>query len=215
MRHVAGLAIAAGSLFISPNADRFVTIDPAGKVSLWSNSAARIELGEIRGAQPSAVRRIFFSSDGRRFCTGGESSTARVWDTETGKELLAIPWRVYQARFSPDGKRLVTIGSEKIARVWDLEKGQVAVRLEGHEAGVTALDYSPDGEWIASSSLDGSVRIWSAHEGQTVHTLRPAERPEACAVTFSSDGSCLFVGLADGHGLLYDLSFTRVRVYLD
>ncbi len=161
-------AITSGSLFISPNGDRFVTIGPTGTASLWSNSTARIELGEIRGHQPSFVRQVFFSNDGRRFCTGGESGTAKVWDTETGKELLAIPWRVYQARFSPDDKRLVTTGSEKVARLWDLEHRSELFQLKGHSSPIETVIFSPDGGRLATGAQDGTVKLWRAVTGREV-----------------------------------------------
>jgi len=158
--------ISGGSLFISPTADRFVTISLRGRVSLWTNSTARIELGEIRGAQPSMVRQVFFSSDGRRFCTGGESSTARVWDAESGSELLAIPSKVFRAVFSPDGKRLVTIGSEKTVRVWDLERRSESFQLRGHSTSIEVLAICPDGSRLATGAHDGTVKLWSARPGR-------------------------------------------------
>lgn len=161
-------AISGGSLFVSPNADRFVAIGLSGMASLWFNSTARIELGEIRGAQPSEVWRVFFSQDGRRFCSGGEASTARVWDAENGKELLAIPSRVYRAGFSSDGQRLVTIGSENVARVWDLERRSELLQLRGHAASIESTAFSPDSRLVATADLDGVVKLWSTGSGREV-----------------------------------------------
>jgi WD40 repeat protein len=161
-------SISGEALFISPTADRSVTISPSGMVSLWSSLATRTELGEIRGAQPSMVRQIFFSNDGRRFCTGGESSTARVWDAESGKELVAIPSKVYRAVFSPDGKRLAAIGSDKIARVWDLERRSELLQLRGHSSSIETVAFSRDGSRMATGAHDGIVKLWSTGTGREV-----------------------------------------------
>ena len=160
--------VSAGSLFVSPGVDRFVTVGPTGVVALWPNPTAKTELGEIRGAQSSLVRRVFFSNDGRRFCTGGDSNTAKVWDAESGRELLSIPWRVYQARFSLDGKRLVTTGSEKVARLWDLEHRSELFQLKGHSSPVETVIFSPDGGRLATGAQDGTVKLWSAGTGREV-----------------------------------------------
>jgi len=183
-----------GSLFISPTADRFVTIGSKGIASLWTNASAKIELGEIRGAQPSLVQQVFFSGDGRRFCTGGQSSTARVWDMERGQELLAIPARVYRAVFSPDGSMLVTIGSEKTVRVWDLEQRGELLQLRGHSSWVETVAFSPDGSRLATGAEDGTVKLWSTGPGREVL------RGSFCvwALSVSPDGRRIVANPGDG-----------------
>ncbi len=161
-------AVSGDSLFISPAADRFVTISSKGAVILWTNSTAKTDLTEIRGAQSGLVRQVFFSRDGRRFCTGGESSTARVWDTESGNELLAIPSRVFHAVFSPDGQRLVTVGSDRIVHLWDLEGRSELLLLRGHSSSIQTVAFSPDGSRLATGAKDGTVKLWSTGTGREV-----------------------------------------------
>ena len=62
-----------------------------------------------------------FSPDGRRIVTASEDGTARVWDSETGRELDVLKGHigaVYSAAFSPDGRRIVTASIDRTARVW-------------------------------------------------------------------------------------------------
>jgi WD40 repeat protein len=75
---------------------------------------------------------VGFSPDGRRIVTGGGDGT-KVWDTETGQQLLALKaGGVLSAAFSPDGQRILTGSSDKTARVWEAETGQEILTLRGH-----------------------------------------------------------------------------------
>ncbi len=55
--------------------------------------------------------------------TGSEGKTAKVWDAETGKELLTLSGHksyVNSVAWIPDGKRLATAGTDNTAKVWDV-----------------------------------------------------------------------------------------------
>src|SRR5215475_6650061 len=64
----------------------------------------------------------FFSPDGRLVVTASFDTTARIWDAETGKELVVLAGHrqiLQSARFSPDGQRVVTASHDATARIWD------------------------------------------------------------------------------------------------
>ena len=68
-----------------------------------------------------AVLSARYSPDGQRIVTAGAGDkTAKVWDAQTGQELITLKGRegaVLSARYSPDGARIVTASNDKTAKV--------------------------------------------------------------------------------------------------
>ena len=109
-----------------------------------------------------------FSPDGKRIVTGSEDKTVKVWDAETGQEVLALKGHtddVSSVAFSPDGKRIVTGSEDRTVKVWDAETGQEVLALKGHTDGVRGVAFSPDGKRIVTGSGDRTVKVWDADDG--------------------------------------------------
>jgi dipeptidyl aminopeptidase/acylaminoacyl peptidase len=117
-----------------------------------------------------------YSPDGRRIASWShgfiadldrrhEINTVRIFDAETGRELLSLSGKsaeaVYSMTYSPDGRRLaITSYDNTIIKIWDAESGRELQTLKGHTGGVISVVYSPDGRRIASGSFDGTIKIW-------------------------------------------------------
>ena len=77
------------------------------------------------------VQSATFSPDGRRIVTASSDHTARVWDAQTGHEIVCLKAHtdaLSSAAFSPDGRRIVTSSGDKTARVWDVSRTEAIVR---------------------------------------------------------------------------------------
>jgi WD40 repeat protein len=103
-----------------------------------------------------------YSPDGQRIVTASTDGTAKVWEAQTGIELLTLTGhdgRVNSVGYSPDGQRIVT--ASKTARVWEAQTGQELMTLKGHDNLLWSAAYSPDGQRIATAGSDGIVQIYT------------------------------------------------------
>ena len=82
---------------------------------------SRIRL-TLRGHGDGVVFSVAWSPDGQRIVTGSDDMTAKVWDAETGQELLTLQGHAHVIKslaYSPDGERIVTGSADETAKVWD------------------------------------------------------------------------------------------------
>jgi WD40 repeat protein len=123
---------------------------------------------------------VAWSPDGKRLVTGSADATAKVWDVETGKELLTLSGHsnyVASVAWSPDGKRLATGSLDRTAKVWDAETGEELLTLRGHSDAVTSVAWSRDGKRLATASKDGTVQVYAVD----IHELMELARQRVTA----------------------------------
>ena len=88
----------------------------------------------------------------------------RVWDSKTGKEVLALPGHtgtIGDITFSANGKYIATASADGTVKLWDAGTGKEFLTLTGHTGWVSGVSFSPDGTRLATSSQDGTVRVYS------------------------------------------------------
>ena len=133
----------------------------------------RAKIPHLEGSH-SYGPRLAFSPDGKRLAgsaslPGSGSDEIKVWDSETGQELLSLKGHsasVWSVVYSPDGKRLASgSGSEPYGpggevKVWDAETGQELLTFQGGSA-YHGVAFSPDGHRLTSVH-GGKLRIYDA-----------------------------------------------------
>ena len=134
-----------------------------------------------------------FSPDGSLIVTASQDSTARLWDSRTGRQralLTGHDWHVLEARFSPDGRYVVTASADKTARIWNASNGALVATLADHQGAVSSARFSADGRRIVTTSWDGFVRIYSAATQTLLTTVRHASG-NLVSATLSDDATRL------------------------
>ena len=140
-----------------------------------------------------------FSPDGRRFVTGGDNGTLRLYDAQTGlqlgPDLVGHTKWIDGATFSPDGHKIASVSDDLTVRLWNADTGQpIGQPMLGHQDQVWAVSFSPDGHMLASGSVDRTMRLWNVDTGRPIG--QPLRHPDrVISVEFSPDGRHIVTGM--------------------
>ncbi len=165
-------------------------------VRLWEVESGR-ELRTLKGHK-GLVGAVAFSDDGAWLLTGGDDgqaltrpkhSTARIWDTKTGRELRR--YRVDRAyitavALAPGRELFATGGDDGIVRLWQPSKQKPLAELTGHSRPIRTLDFSDDGHLLLSAGDDGTARLWDVEQRSEILRLSANEGGEQSFVANSA-----------------------------
>jgi RNA polymerase sigma factor (sigma-70 family) len=168
-------------------------------------SFARIGSSRLRHGHQ--IMSIAYSKDGKKLVSTGADHLARLWDTDSGKQIRTFreeadrgnayaPSRwVHSVALSPDGKLLATGEFSPgwpahTIRLWDVETGKEIRKIEGHKGGIVSLAFSPDSKTLASGSADKTVRLWQAATGEELREFTNHLGPVPF-VAFDKDGTTI------------------------
>jgi WD40 repeat protein len=155
--------------------------------------------------------------EGSRLAAAGQDGTVRVWDVDSGQEVLTLAGpdghtsRVYDVVHSPDGSLLATGSTDGTAKLWDAKTGVLLQTLSSPQGeSVFAVAFSSDGSRLAvvggqeaPGLSSGMVVIWDLSAG-VPQLILDGHRDTVSSVAFSHDGSRLVTGSWDETARVWD-----------
>jgi WD40 repeat protein/serine/threonine protein kinase len=172
----------------------------------WMQYRCRSRVWATLASRSGSGHSVSFSGDGGRVVTTSWDQVAKIWDAESGKELVTLAGhsgQVLSASFSGDGCRVVTASMDGTAKIWDAESGQELATLAGHSGEWTSASFTGDGCRVVTASADRTAKIWDAESGKELATL--AGDPKRISTpSLSWDGRRAFNVSSDGTAKIWD-----------
>lgn len=183
---------------------RLLALSEGYTIKLWDWAAGR-ELPTLNVPNLGVFTQnggvfVGFSADGKKTATGGFGTQTLLWETETGKQLLAMKGRsnmAYAVAFSADGTQLSAGGRTR----WDLRTGR-GLRVTPAPSDKLFGMPAPDGKVIAMfAPNNNAITILETPSGRPLQTLTRAMTGGGVErVTFSPDGHLLAARYMEDQG---------------
>lgn len=106
---------------------------------------------------------VAFHPMGHHVGTTSFDHTWRLWDVETGSEVLLQDghWKeVYGIGFHRDGSLCSTTDYGGVVQVWDMRTGKSICHFLGHAKRVLRAEFSSNGFQLATAGDDGTLKVW-------------------------------------------------------
>ncbi|PYS34696.1 MAG: hypothetical protein DMF75_05830, partial [Acidobacteria bacterium] len=195
------LAVVLASLCLTNAFSQTPSPTPSDKRGLGlednSTNSSQTDQSKSREAKPELVlqtgynnffgaTRLIFSPDGRLLATATfRSSTIKLWETATGRELRDLSTGGQNTNslapviaFSRDGRFLASAAGNNSVKVWDVTTGGEVQTLSGPQAsfmaalGVSFIAFSADGKRLVTMS--DALRIWDVPSWREIKTVETA-----------------------------------------
>jgi WD40 repeat protein len=165
----------------SPDSRRIAVTEIYSRTVVIFDALTGVALLSIATGHTSDLEDAHWAPDGSRIVTTACDNLAKVWDANTGQELLTFRGHVGEppgkfvggellvgAGWSPDGSRIATTGGSGRERIWDARTGQEYVSFQATSDIAPLTRWSPDGKRLASVSLPEVLQIWDAATGAPI-----------------------------------------------
>ncbi|CUA71831.1 putative WD repeat-containing protein alr3466 [Nostoc sp, PCC 7120] [Rhizoctonia solani] len=180
------------------------SFDNTVNYATFSNNGERVALAVGKYMLIVDAHSVDFSPDDTRIVSGSGDKTLRIWNAETGSNVLGpleghSGW-VNSVQYSPNGTHIASGSDDQTIRIWDALDGTMVFKIVPPNEFIGAVHlirYSPDGTHIISRLRSGLPPVWDTTTGELV--LGPLEGYEAAigSVDYSPDGKHIVTGSDD------------------
>ena len=195
---------------VSPESTRFATGTGGtdNSASIWSITTGRRLVGPLR--HDNYITGVRFSPDGQHFATACAGKSIRIFDSQTGDNLVTIktdiPSRVPPPlAWSSDGQQIFATSQDKKFRTFNTSTGSQLTEsqiLQDGSNGVTSIALATNGNFIATYA-QRSIWFLDSTLALIGPVIQDGGRVESIAI--SADSSHLATGRGDGKIVIRDL----------
>lgn len=161
---ISGINSAGGYNFsqvlFSPDGASLVSVDSQNFVIIYKVNAGQLYIHRLLPG--STYVSAAFHPAGDRLVTGELDGGIRIWNPETGEELLALNGHnkaVNSEAYSRDGAKLASASADGTTVVWDAESGERLLTLDMSPIGVGQVAFSHDGRYLITANWDNTIRL--------------------------------------------------------
>ena len=106
--------------------------------------------------------------------TASHDHTWRLWDAETGANLLLQDGHIREVgsvAFQGDGALAASTDHAGVVRVWDLRSGRGVATFQGHVGRVLCAAWHPNGYQVVTGGDDHTCRVWDLRRRKEAFSL--------------------------------------------
>ena len=188
----------------SPDGSQIATAGWDGAVRLWDAATLALQR-ELTGHERATVGCIYVAGDSSRMISLSRGGQARLWDTNSGRELSQIDFgreAVYLSRSMQGDRFFVGLSGGVVESATFTDGTHQRLQLKNPGRLITNLDPDPSGQIMLYTSYEGTVCIYDSSTWNEVRRFTPPQK--ARKLRISPDGKFLAVGADNGSVFVYD-----------
>ncbi len=195
---------------------RTVSISLSGNASTptYPTPTAAVPPQLTYSGQQGYIWSVAWSPNGAYIVSGSEDGTAHVWDSTTGKRIIAYRSRVKPAQdndwakkvaWAPDSKRIAIGFVDATVQGVDINTGRELFSYSNPDSNypIESLGWSPDGRYVAAGDFGNTAVVYEVASGRAITTYTD-HSDSVIALAWSHDSKRIVSGSSDGTARVWD-----------